>query len=128
MLKFLSIRAFILNIIAIALIFLFLDNNRYSMAVAVTAGVALSILRFAAFERILKIASVSKTKPFVMLISIIWYLLNLGIILVIFAKSIQISFTTLLAALLGTLSFLIIIVINTVTETLGITQNQFGQR
>lgn len=128
MLKFLSIRAFILNLLAIALIFLFLDNNRYSMAIAVTAGVALSILRFAAFERILIIAGVSKTKPFVMLVSIVWYLLNLGIILVIFAKSIQISFTTLLAALLGTLSFLIIIVINTVTETLGITQNQFGQR
>jgi hypothetical protein len=128
LLRFLSIRCILLNLIAVVLTFLFFDNHRYSIAIAFTMGVALSVLRFAAFERILRVTTEATTKTFAILISIVWYLLNLGIILVLFAKSIQISFTTLIAALLGTLSFLIVIMINTVTEALGITKNQFGQR
>ncbi|WP_242856165.1 hypothetical protein [Ruminiclostridium josui] len=68
------------------------------------------------------------SKKVAVALNLVLYLFNLGIITITFVLALNFGVYTLLAALTGTLSVVIVIMVNTITETLGITKNQFGEK
>ncbi len=98
------------------------------MIFALTAGVLFSLLRFAVLESVLKHLISLGNKKQAIITSLVIYLLNLVIIGITVILAMQFGVFTLIAALIGTLSILIIVMINAVTEAFGITKNQYGQK
>ncbi len=114
---------------AIALIIcMVVRGPKLVMIVALTAGVLLSLLRFAVLEAAFKNLLGLAGKKQSIIINLGIYLLNLVVIGVTVVISMQFGVNTLVAALVGILSVLIIVMINAVTEAFGITKNQFGQK
>ncbi|WP_242835596.1 hypothetical protein [Ruminiclostridium josui] len=86
------------------------------------------MLRLAAFDFVLKNLCNGVKKKVAVALNLVLYLFNLGIITITFVLALNFGVYTLLAALTGTLSVVIVIMVNTITETLGITKNQFGEK
>lgn len=126
-LKFFVKRVSILYAVLIVVCFLN-KSQRISMMVALTLGVIFSLLRFGLLEAILKYLSVSGKKSLAILVNLMLYLLSLVIIGVMVVVSMRFGIYTFLATLIGSLSTVIVIMINAITEALGITRNQFGQK
>lgn len=106
----------------------FISESRLSMIFALTAGVLFSLLRFAVLESVLKHLISLGNKKQAIIAGLVIYLLNLVIIGITVTLAMQFGVYTLIAALIGTLSILIIVMINAVTEAFGITKNQYGQK
>ncbi|WP_038274993.1 hypothetical protein [Ruminiclostridium papyrosolvens] len=79
-------------------------------------------------ESVLKHLGEGANKTVAVVLNLVIYLFNLGIITITFVLAVSFGVYALLAALTGTLSVMIVIVLNTITETLGITKNQFGEK
>ncbi len=98
------------------------------MIIILTVSVIFSLLRFAVLESVLKHLGEGINKKVAVVLNLVIYLLNLGIITITFVLAVSFGVYTLMAALTGTLSVMIVIVLNTITETLGITKNRFGEK
>jgi hypothetical protein len=98
------------------------------MIFALSMSIFFSLLRFALAERILKSLSGGVKKSGVILISLLFYMSNIIIIGLIIVLSLKTGGYTFIASLIGTFWVVIIIIINSLTEALGITRNQFGQK
>ncbi|MHB8062365.1 MAG: hypothetical protein ACYDG2_07005 [Ruminiclostridium sp.] len=98
------------------------------MIVALTLSVFFSILRFGLLEAVLRSLGASGKKGFTIIATLMTYIFSLAIIGVTIVFAMRIGVYTFLAALVGSLSGIIIIMINAITEALGITKNQFGQK
>jgi len=107
---------------------LLIKEQRISMLFALTAGILFSVLRFALLEAVLKLLGGGENKTIIIIINLVIYLFNLVIIGVMIVLAMQFGVLTLIATLVGTLSIPIIIMINAITEALGITKNQYGQK
>ncbi len=126
-LKFFVKRVCVLYIIAL-IICSVIGGQTLIRVLALTISVLLALLRFAVLESVLKhIISVASKKQAIF-ISLVIYLLNLVIIGITVVLAMQFGIDVLLAALAGTLSILIIVMINAVTEAFGITKNHYGQK
>ncbi|AEY64574.1 hypothetical protein [Clostridium sp. BNL1100] len=79
-------------------------------------------------ESVLKHLGDGINKTVAVVLNLVLYLFNLGIISVTIVFALRMGVHTFFAALTGTLSVMIVIVLNVITETLGITKNQFGQK
>lgn len=120
-------RVSILYVVSLILCF-FINVQRVPMSVALTAGVLFSLLRFAVLESVLKHLIAVGNKRQAIITNLVIYLLNLVIIGITVVLAMQFGVYTLIAALAGTLSIQIIVMINAVTEAFGITKNQYGQK
>ncbi len=98
------------------------------MLIILTVSVVFSLVRFAVLESVLKHLGEGTNKTVAVVLNLVIYLFNLGIVTITFVLAVRFGVYTLLAALTGTLSVMIVIVLNTITETLGITKNQFGEK
>lgn len=126
-LKFFIKRVCILYLVLI-IVCLGSKYQRIPMIVALTVGVLFSILRFGLLESVLKYLGASGKKSLAIIINLVIYLLSLVIIGVMVVLAMRIGIYTFVAALIGALSITIIIMINAITEALGITRNQYGQK
>lgn len=126
-LKFIVKRIFIVYVMLLIVCF-FSKYQRISMIFALTMSTIFSLLRFASIERILKLMTSSSKKTGVFVLNLLIYLFLMAAIGVIIVLSLKTGVLTFLAALAGTLIIVIIIMINALTEALGITRNQFGQK
>jgi hypothetical protein len=113
-LKFFVKRVVILYIVLIVVCFLS-KYQRIPMIIALTLGVFFSLLRFYLLDFVLRYLGASRNK-------------NLAIIGVTIVLAVRIGIYTFIAALVGSLSIIIIVMINAITEALGITRNQYGQK
>ncbi|MDF2987983.1 MAG: hypothetical protein K0R50_3493 [Eubacterium sp.] len=125
--KFFVKRVSVLYIVAL-IICSVIKGQRLAMALALTISVLLALLRFAVLESVLKHSISIASKKQAIFISLVIYLLNLVIIGITVVLAMQFGIDVLLAALAGTLSILIIVMINAVTEAFGITKNHYGQK
>ncbi|ACL74652.1 hypothetical protein Ccel_0265 [Ruminiclostridium cellulolyticum H10] len=125
--KFFCKRVLALYLVALIVCF-FGKNQKLPMIIMLTISVTFSLLKFAIHEYLLKHLSGSTNKKVGVIHTLLLYLFNLGIITITFILALSFGVNTLLAALAGTLSVMIVIVINTITETLGITKNRFGEK
>lgn len=126
MLRFFVKRVFILYVVLIVACFL-LNNHRISMVIALTATTLVTLLRFALFEYLLTMMQRrTKNKTFGLCVSL--YILNLAIIGALIVIAVKISIPTFFAALAGTFLLVVILMVNAMTEALGITKNHFGQK
>ncbi len=97
------------------------------MIIALTFGVFFALLRFAVLESVFRhLSCANKNRAIVT--NLVIYLLNIVIIGIMVILSMRYGLYTLIAALAGTLSISVIVMINAVTEALGITKNQYGQK
>lgn len=126
-LKFFVKRILIVYVVLIIACFLS-KNQKIPMIFALSASTFVSFLRLASFGRILKLLTSGEGKNRLIIINLLLYMLYLIAIGVVIAVSLKIGTRTFLAALTGTLLIVIIIMINAITEALGITRNQFGQK
>jgi len=102
--------------------------QRISMMVALTLCVFFSILRFGLLESVLKYLGASGNKNLAIIANLMIYVFSLAIIGVTVVLAMRIGVYTFLAALVGSLSIIIIVMVNAITEALGITRNQYGQK
>jgi hypothetical protein len=127
-LKFFVKRACILYAIAL-IICMMISGDRILMILSLTVGVILSLLRFAVLESVFKhLLSSRASKKQAVAVSLVIYLLNLVIIGITVVLAMQFGIYSFLAVLVGTLSIIIITMINAVTEAFGITKNHYGQK
>lgn len=125
--KFFVKRVVVFYTIAL-IICMVVKGPKLAMTVALTAGVLLSLLRFAVLEVVFKHLLGLAGKKQAVIINLFMYLLNLIIIGVTVVLAMQFGVHTFVAALAGILSVLIIVMINAVTEAFGITKNHYGQK
>lgn len=127
-----TIKFFIKRVLVLYLVLLtacfFVEQHRLPMIIILTVSVIFSLLRFAVLESVLKHLGEGINKKVAVVLNLVIYLLNLGIITITFVLAVSFGVYTLMAALTGTLSVMIVIVLNTITETLGITKNRFGEK
>ena len=126
-LKFFVKRVSILYAVLIVVCFL-INSQRIHMMISLTLGVIFSLLRFGILEAVLRYLGASGKKNLAMLVNLMIYLFSLVIVGVMVVVSMRFGIYTFLATLIGSLSTVIIIMINAITEALGITRNQFGQK
>jgi hypothetical protein len=110
------------------LVCLIVGGQRLVMITSLTLGVFISLLRFAVLESVFRHLLGGASKNRAIFISLVIYLLNLVIIGITVVFAMQFGIYSFLAALAGTLSILIIVMINAVTEAFGITKNHYGQK
>lgn len=79
-------------------------------------------------ESVLKHLGNGLNRKSAVVLNLILYILNLGIIGLILGAALYAGTEVFFAALLGTLSVLIVLIVNVITEAMGITKNQFGQK
>lgn len=103
-------------------------SQRIAMILVLTLSVFFSILRLALLEAILKILGDSGNKRLAIITNLVVYLFSLVVIGITLILAMRINFYTFIVALVGALSSVIIIMINAITEALGITRNQYGQK
>jgi hypothetical protein len=125
--KFFVKRVCVLYFVLIIVCFLS-KYQRIPMIVALTLSVLFSLLRFGILESVLRSLGNSGNKKSVIITNSVIYLFNLVIIGVMFVLAMRFGVHTLIATLVGTVSIVIVIMINAVTESLGITKNQYGQK
>lgn len=113
----------------LALLACFLINkHRLPMMFALTASMMFSLLRFSVLESVLKHLGNGLNKKSAIVLNLVLYIFNLGIIGLVIGAALYTGTAVFIAAVFGTLSVLVILMINVLTEALGITKNQFGQR
>ena len=127
MLKFFIKRVGILYIFLMLVCFL-IKYQTIPMMVSLTLGVLFSLLRFGLLEFILRYLGRSGNKRLVIIATIMVYISSLAIIGITIVFAMRIGVYTFFAALVGSLSVVIILMINAITEALGITRNQYGQK
>lgn len=125
--KFFVKRVCILYVVLIIVCFLS-KHQRIPMIVALTLGVFFSLLRFGLLEAVLKHVGSSGNKNLAIITNLVIYLISLVVLAVMFVSAIRIGVYTFIAALVGSLSIIVIIMINAITEALGISKNQYGQK
>lgn len=124
--RFFVKRTGILYILLFGMCFLF-GKQRIAMIVALTFGMSFALLRFAVLESVFgHLYGAGKKRA--VITNLVIYLLNIVIIATMVMISMHYGLYTLVAALAGTFSIMIIVIINAVTEAFGITKNQFGQK
>ncbi|QNU66669.1 hypothetical protein EHE19_017770 [Ruminiclostridium herbifermentans] len=126
-LKFFIKRVCILYILII-IVFFFSKYQKIPMIIALTLGSFFSLLRFWLLESMIKYLSKNSNKTFAIVISLMFYVFGLIIIGIIVVLSLNFGIYTFIAALIGSLSIVIVTIINAITEALGITKNQFGEK
>lgn len=126
-LKFFIKRVFILYIILLIVCFL-IRNQRIPIIIVLTITVLFSIIRFAMLEGILKTIGPKANRNNAVIIIIMLYIFSLVIVGGMVVIAIRIGIYAIFAALIGSLAVEVIIMINSITEALGITRNQFGQK
>lgn len=126
-LKFFVKRVFVFYLIALFVCF-FVKYHRLHMMIALTVSVLFALLRLVVLEAALRQFGVGTNKRVAIVFNLVLYLFNLAIIAITTILALHMGVYTLIAALAGTLSVMIIIVLNVITEALGITKNQFGQK
>lgn len=126
-LKFFVKRVVVFYAIAL-IIFMVVRGPKLAMIVALTAGILLSLLRVTVLEALFKHLLGFSGKKHVIVINLGIYFINLVIIGVAVVIAMQFGVHALMAALLGILSVMIIVMINAVTEAFGITKNHYGQK
>jgi len=127
MLKFFIKRVGILYIFLMLVCFL-IKYQTIPMMVSLTLGVLFSLLRFGLLEFILRYLGRSGNKRLAIIATIMVYISSLAIIGITIVFAMRIGVYTFFAALVGSLSVVIILMINAITEALGITRNQYGQK
>lgn len=126
-LRFFIKRVCVLYVVMLIVCFLS-KNQRIPMMVALTLTVFFSILRFALLESVLRFLGKSGSKKLAIIATLMIYLFSLAIIGLTIVLAMRFGISTLLAALIGSLSIIIIVMINAITEGLGITRNHYGQK
>jgi hypothetical protein len=126
-LKFFIKRVGILYILLLLACFLS-KYQRIPMMVSLTLSVLFSLLRFGLLEFILRHLGGSGNKRLAVTASIVVYIFSLAVIGITIVFAIRIGVHTFFAALAGSLSVLAVLMVNAITEALGITKNQYGQK
>ena len=98
------------------------------MVILLTLSVFFSILRLALLESVLKFLGAGGNKRLAIIANLMIYLFSLVIIGITLVLAMRIGFYSFIVALVGALSVIIIVMINAITEALGITKNQYGQK
>jgi hypothetical protein len=113
------------------LIFIVCFLSKYQkipMIVALTLGTIFSLLRFWLLESMIKYLSKSSNKTLTIVIGLIIYVFGLIIVGITVVLALNFGIYTFVVALIGSLSIVLITIINAITEALGITKNQFGEK
>ena len=126
-LKFFVKRVCILYFVLIVVCFL-IKYQRIPMMVALTLGVFFSLLRFGILEAALKSLGGTGKKYLAIVTNLMIYLFSLLVIGITIVFAAHFGVYTFIAALVGSLSIVIVIMINAITEALGITKNGFGEK
>lgn len=98
------------------------------MILVLTLSVFISILRLALFEVVLKFIGADGNKRLAIVANLVVYLFSLVLIGITLILAMRIGFFVFIVALVGIFSTVIIIMINAITEALGITRNHYGQK
>lgn len=125
--KFFVIRLCFLYVVQFG-VCLIINYQTIAMVIALTVGMLASMVKFSLLELIIKNLSVKEKNKNAIMVSIVLYILSLLVIGVNIVMSLRSGAFTFAAALIGTLSVIIVIIINAITEALGITKNHFGQK
>ncbi len=107
---------------------LMVKGQRLEMILALTAGVLLSIFRFAVLESLFKHLLHGSKKGHVVIVVFVIYLFNLAIIGITIVYAMQYGLFVFLAALCGILSITFVLMICAVLNALGVTNNHYGQK
>ncbi len=126
-LKFFVKRVFILYAVLIVVCFL-IKYQRIPMMISLTLGVIFSLLRFGILEAVLRYLGASGKKSLAIVTNLMIYLCSLLIVGITIVFAAHFGVYTFIAALVGSLSIVIVIMINAITEALGITNNGFGEK
>lgn len=126
--RFFILRLIILSFVTIVIIFITQRQNTFVSILLFLAGVVLSGIRLSVLEYILKGLTNVCTKNQLVLQSIFWYVLSILAIALLLIVSVRISISAMICALIGVLSLVIIVLLNTITEVTGVTHNQFGSK
>lgn len=102
--------------------------QKIPMIFALTLGTFFSLLRFWLLESMIKYLSRSSNKTLTIVISLMIYMFGLIIVGITVVLAFNFGIYTFVAALIGSLSIVIVTIINAITEALGITKNQFGEK
>lgn len=128
LMRFFIIRLVILSCVAILIIIITQRQSTIATIIFFLSGVVLSAIRISILEGILKRLTNICTKKQLVLQSVLWYILSLLAIALILVMSVRISIATMICALIGALSLVIITIFNTITELAGVTHNGFGSK
>ncbi|WP_242981137.1 hypothetical protein [Ruminiclostridium sufflavum] len=90
-------------------------------------GTFFSLLRFGLLETMINYMCRSGNKTLTIVASLMIYVFGLLVIGITTVFALNFGVYTFIAALAGSLSIVIVTVINAVTEALGITKNRFGE-
>ena len=126
--RFFIIRLVILSCVAILIIIITQRQSTIAAIIFFLSGVVLSAIRISILEGILKRLTNICTKKQLVLQSVFWYILSLLAIALLLIMSARVSIVTMICALIGVLSLVIIVILNTITELIGVTHNQFGSK
>lgn len=126
-LKFFIKRVCILYFVLIVACF-FCKYERIYIIVALTLSVLFSLLRFWLLESMINYMGNNGKKKLAIIVTIVMYILGLIIIGITAILALNFGAYTFIAALVGSLSIVIITIINGITEALGITKNGFGEK
>ncbi len=128
LMRFFIIRLVILSCVILVIIVITQRHSTIAAIIFYLSGVVLSAIRISILEGILKRLTNICTKKQLVSQSIFWYILSLLAIALLLLMSVTVSIETMICALIGVLSLLIIIVVNTITELIGVTHNGFGSK
>ena len=103
-------------------------SHRIPMILVLTLSVFFSILRFAILEAVLKHLGNSGKKKLAIITNLVLYLFSLVVIGIMLILAMRISVYSFIIVLVGACSIVIIVMINAITETMGITRNYYGQK
>ncbi|PYG89534.1 hypothetical protein LY28_00753 [Ruminiclostridium sufflavum DSM 19573] len=124
--KFFIKRVCILYFVLICVCFL-TKGQKIPMIVALSLGTFFSLLRFGLLETMINYMCRSGNKTLTIVASLMIYVFGLLVIGITTVFALNFGVYTFIAALAGSLSIVIVTVINAVTEALGITKNRFGE-
>lgn len=105
--------------------------NKYQtipMIIVLTLSVIFSLLRFWLLESIINYLGKNTNKTLAIISSLMLYMFGLIIIGITVVFALNFGVYTFIVALIGSLSIVIVTIINAMTEALGITKNQFGEK
>lgn len=125
--KFFIKRVFILYFVLTIACF-FSKYQRISMVFTLTLSVLFSLLRFWLLESMINYMGKNGKKTLAIIGSLMLYIFGLLIIGITAIFALNFGVYTFIAALVGSLSIVIITIINGITEALGITKNRFGEK
>lgn len=98
------------------------------MIIVLTLSVIFSLLRFWLLESIINYLGKNTNKTLAIISSLMLYMFGLIIIGITVVFALNFGVYTFIVALIGSLSIVIVTIINAMTEALGITKNQFGEK